>query len=106
MPKHPIYTVLLSAEAQAVLGKVHPETAPALRFLEQERFRYQGYIDIFAGGPVFEAPLHAIRSVRRSLLITATIADQSISVTFLLLLAIAHLDIGTASCRESWGQDV
>ncbi|HEY9547727.1 MAG TPA: arginine N-succinyltransferase [Solimonas sp.] len=87
MPKHPIYTVLLSAEAQAVLGKVHPETAPALRFLEQERFRYQGYIDIFDGGPVVEAPLHAIRSVRRSLLMPATIEDQAISDTRPLLLA-------------------
>lgn len=66
MPKHPIYTVLLPPEAQGVLGQVHPETAPALRFLEQERFRYQGYIDIFDGGPAVEAPLQAIRSVRRS----------------------------------------
>lgn len=79
MPKHPIYTVLLPAEAQAVLGKVHPETAPALRFLEQERFRYQGYIDIFDGGPVVEAPLHAIRSIRRSLLVPAIIEDGPIT---------------------------
>src|SRR3546814_7651557 len=38
-PKTPISTVLLSAEAQAVLGKAHPETAPALPFLERGRFR-------------------------------------------------------------------
>ncbi|NGY05480.1 arginine N-succinyltransferase [Solimonas terrae] len=87
MPKHPIYTVLLPAEAQAVLGQVHPETAPALRFLEQERFRYQGYIDIFDGGPSVEAPLRAIRSVRRSLLLPAIIEDGRLSDTRPLLIA-------------------
>lgn len=87
MPKHPIYTVLLSAEAQAVLGQVHPETLPALRFLEQERFRYQGYIDIFDGGPAVEAPLRAIRSIRRSLLVSAIIEDGPIADTRPLLIA-------------------
>ena len=66
MPKHPIYTLLLPPEAQTVLGKVHPDTAPALHLLEQEGFRYQGYIDIFDGGPTVEALLADIRSVRRS----------------------------------------
>ena len=87
MPKHPIYTVLLPAEAQAVLGKVHPETAPALRFLEQERFRYQGYIDIFDGGPAVEAPLRAIRSVRRSLLLPVRVNDAPLADTKPLLIA-------------------
>lgn len=64
MPRHAIYTVLLPAEAQAALGHVHPQTRPALRLLEREGFRYQQYIDIFDGGPVLEAPLHAVRSVR------------------------------------------
>lgn len=66
MPKHPIYTVLLSAEARAVMGQVHPQTAPALHLLEREGFRMQGYIDIFDGGPTVEAPLRQIRSVLRS----------------------------------------
>jgi arginine N-succinyltransferase len=66
MPKHPIYAVLLPAEAQAVMGKVHPQTAPALKLLEQEGFRYQGYIDIFDGGPTVEAPRDSIRTVRRT----------------------------------------
>lgn len=66
MPPHPIYTVLLPPEAQAVMGRVHPQTAPALHLLEQEGFRYQNYIDIFDGGPTVEAPLNEIRSVRKS----------------------------------------
>jgi arginine N-succinyltransferase len=66
MPKHPIYSVLLSPEARAVMGNVHEQTAPALKLLEAEGFRHQGYIDIFDGGPTVEAPLEQIRSVRRS----------------------------------------
>jgi len=69
MPPHPIYSVLLPQEAQAVMGKVHSETAPALHLLEQEGFRYQGYIDIFDGGPTVEAPRSAIRSIAQSQLL-------------------------------------
>lgn len=32
-----------------VIGKVHQQTLPALRLLEQEGFRYNGYVDIFVG---------------------------------------------------------
>lgn len=71
MPKHPIYTPLLSPEARAVMGKVHPQTAPALHLLEHENFRIQGYIDIFDGGPTVEAPLTDIRSIKRSRLAPA-----------------------------------
>ncbi|SHG52272.1 arginine N-succinyltransferase [Hydrocarboniphaga daqingensis] len=66
MPPHPIYSVLLPKEAQEVMGRVHPQTAPALHLLEQEGFRYQGYIDIFDGGPTVEAPLMDIRTIRKS----------------------------------------
>lgn len=84
MPKHPIYTVLLPAEAQAVLGRVHPQTAPALKLLEQEGFRYQNYIDIFDGGPTVEAPTTQIRSVRRSRLLNAQIGSPSTASEYLL----------------------
>lgn len=66
MPPHPIYAVLLPTEAQAVMGQVHAETAPALHLLQQEGFRYQGYIDIFDAGPTVEAPRKDIRSIQRS----------------------------------------
>lgn len=75
MPPHPIYAVLLPPEAQAVMGKVHPQTAPALHLLEQEGFRYQGYIDIFDGGPTVECPLAEIRSIRKSLLLPAQLGE-------------------------------
>lgn len=71
MPPHPIYTVLLPDAAREVMGHVHQDTAPARHLLEQEDFRYQGYIDIFDGGPTLEAPLAGIRSVRKSQLLEA-----------------------------------
>jgi len=71
MPKHPIYTVLLSAEARAVIGKVHAQTAPALHLLERENFRRTGYIDIFDGGPTIESPLAEIRTIKRSRVLKA-----------------------------------
>lgn len=66
MPPHPIYSVLLPESAREVMGKVHPQTAPALHLLEQEGFRYQYYIDIFDGGPTVEAPTAEVRSIRKS----------------------------------------
>lgn len=77
MPPHPIYTVLLPKTAQDVMGQVHPQTAPALHLLEQEGFRYQGYIDIFDGGPTVESPRSEIRSVKRSRLCTAVIGEKT-----------------------------
>jgi arginine N-succinyltransferase len=73
MPKHPIYTMLLSDEARAVIGNVHPQTRPALHLLEQEGFRYHGYIDIFDGGPTVETSRTDIRSVRESTLFRSRI---------------------------------
>lgn len=73
MPRHPIYVKLLSAEAQAVIGKVHPQTRPALSMLEQEGFRCRGYVDIFDAGPTVEADLRQLRTVRESRRLPVTI---------------------------------
>ena len=84
MPRHPIYTVLLPPEAQAVMGKVHPQTAPALKLLEQEGFRYQGYIDIFDGGPTVEAPRDIIRSIRRARELRHSVVEDTHGPTYLV----------------------
>ncbi|HKY90060.1 MAG TPA: arginine N-succinyltransferase [Nevskiaceae bacterium] len=91
MPPHPIYAVLLPTEAQDVMGKVHPETAPALHLLEQEGFRYQGYIDIFDGGPTVEAPRADIRSVRKSVVLPARVADTIVPGALTHLVASTRL---------------
>jgi len=70
MPKHPIYTDFLSEEARAVIGEVHPQTAPARAVLEKEGFRYRDYIDIFDGGPTLECDIDRVRMIRKSRLVT------------------------------------
>lgn len=66
MPKFPLYTCFLSESARAVIGRVHPDTEPALAMLKAEGFSYQGYVDIFDAGPAIEAETAKIRAVRDS----------------------------------------
>lgn len=66
MPDHPLYTGLMSPEARAVIGQVHPQTRPALHMLEAEGFRHKGLIDLLDAGPTVECPREAIRSVREA----------------------------------------
>ena len=66
MPKFPLYTCFLSEEARAVIGRVHPDTEPALAMLKGEGFSYQGYVDIFDAGPAIEAPTEKIRAIADS----------------------------------------
>ncbi len=66
MPKFPLYTCFLSEDARAVIGRVHPDTEPALAMLKAEGFSYQGYVDIFDAGPAIEAETAKIRAVRDS----------------------------------------
>ncbi len=66
MPKHPIYVPLLPADAQEAIGKVHKNTRPARQMLEDEGFRYQGYVDIFDAGPTLEVRTDDIRASRES----------------------------------------
>jgi arginine N-succinyltransferase len=66
VPRLPLYTHLLGEEARAAIGKTHAHTAPARRLLEQEGLHFDGYIDIFDGGPVMQAKLPDLRAVRES----------------------------------------
>ncbi|SFG15054.1 arginine N-succinyltransferase [Novosphingobium sp. CF614] len=66
MPKHPIYTALLSEAARQVMGQPHYSGRPAMRMLESEGFSFQNYIDIFDGGPTMIAATDQIRTVRQA----------------------------------------
>ena len=77
MPTHPIYIPLLPPEAQAVIGRVHPNTEPALHLLEREGFRDSGMVDIFEAGPVVRCPRDEIRTVRESEVVRITAWSDS-----------------------------
>ncbi len=66
MPKTPIYTAMLPESARSVMGVPHPSGRAAMRMLEKEGFRYEGYVDIFDGGPSMAAPTDQIRTIRES----------------------------------------
>lgn len=77
MPKHPLYSSFLSAEAQAVIGETHELTRPARRLLEQEGFRFLGHVDIFDAGPAVESNLDDIDAVKKSTRVrVAKITDE------------------------------
>lgn len=67
MPKYPIIANLLPEDAQYVIGKVHPNTEPAKRILEQEGFRFSGLVGIFEPGPVLIADIDNVRGIKESI---------------------------------------
>ena len=76
MPRHPLYINLLPQSVRDVIGEVHPSTQPARKMLEDEGFRYQGYVDIFDAGPTLETQVQDIRAVRDSRHYTVTVEDN------------------------------
>jgi arginine N-succinyltransferase len=76
MPKHPVYVNLLPENAREVIGAVHDDTAPARAMLEQEGFRYEGYVDIFDAGPTVECFRDTIDAVRRSTVMPVTLGEE------------------------------
>ena len=55
MPKHPVYVAMLDDDAREVIGLPHPTGRAAMKMLEKEGFRFEGYVDIFDGGPTMLA---------------------------------------------------
>lgn len=76
MPRHPVYVNLLPESARAVIGEVHDDTRPARALLEQEGFRYEGYVDIFDAGPTLECFRDNIHAVRQSQVLSVEVAED------------------------------
>lgn len=66
MPRHPLYVPLLPVEVQAVIGRVHPDTEPALALLLDQGFQRTDEIDIFDAGPQLRATVADIRVFRQA----------------------------------------
>lgn len=66
MPRHPVYTVFLSPEARACIGRPHDSARAAYDMLLEEGFEWDQYIDIFDGGPLVDAKTSQIRTIRES----------------------------------------
>ncbi len=78
MPKHPVYIAMLDDDARDVIGMPHPTGRAAMRMLENEGFRYDGYVDIFDGGPTMTARTDDVKSIRDAR--PAKIASNSLDI--------------------------
>jgi len=76
MPHHPVYVNLLPESARAAIGEVHADTKPARALLEQEGFRYEGYVDIFDAGPTLECFRDNVHAIRQSAVLTVEIGEE------------------------------
>jgi arginine N-succinyltransferase len=76
MPKHPVYVNLLPPAARDAIGAVHADTLPARAMLEQEGFRYEGYVDIFDAGPTVECTRDNIDAIRRASVMPCTLGEE------------------------------
>lgn len=63
MPKHPVYIAMLSETAREVIGVPHPTGRAAMKMLENENFAFEGFVDIFDGGPTMIARTDQVKSV-------------------------------------------
>lgn len=66
MPKHPVYTAMLTEPTRSVIGLPHPNGRAAMRMLENEGFAFEKYIDIFDGGPTMTARTDQVKSIREA----------------------------------------
>lgn len=84
MPKHPIYTHLMSAEAQQAINKVHRATEPAMALLAAENFNCGEYIGVNDAGPAMVCKLSDIKTVLESSLKTVSIGYEQKNSTHYL----------------------
>jgi arginine N-succinyltransferase len=89
-PRSPIYVSMLPESARAVIGQPHPTGRAALKMLENEGFLWDGYVDIFDGGPTVTCRTDAIRTVRKA--VTLRVADRDPAEGASMLLAHGQLE--------------
>jgi arginine N-succinyltransferase len=89
MPKHPVYVAMLPEAARKVIGLPHPSGRAAMRMLENEGFSYEGYVDIFDGGPTMTARTDNVASIRNA--VSAPVADVKLAKGEKALLATGRL---------------
>ena len=66
LPRHPIYVAMLPEAARDILGKPHDSAVPAYKMLLKEGFAFNNYIDVFDGGPLVDAHIDDIKTIKDS----------------------------------------
>jgi arginine N-succinyltransferase len=89
-PKTPVYVSMLPESARAVMGQPHPTGRAALKMLENEGFDWDGYIDIFDGGPTVTARTDKIKTVVESDWIKVAGTSENGGATMMLAAGVKH----------------
>lgn len=97
MPKHPVYIAMLSETAREVIGVPHPTGRAAMKMLENENFAFEGFVDIFDGGPTMIARTDQVKSVAEAK--RATVTSTTLEQGEKALMATGRL----ASFRSCYG---
>ncbi len=104
MPKYPVYMPLLSEEARAAIGCVHPERRDVLRLLEDEGFEFADHVDIFDAGPQLEARLGQLRTLREAEMSVAAMDNTDNKETTHLVCNAGLLDFRCLQARGDAGK--
>ncbi len=75
LPRHPIYVAMLPQTARDTLGKPHDDAMPAFNMLLREGFAFRGYIDVFDAGPLVDAHIDDIATIKNSNLCKVAVGD-------------------------------
>jgi arginine N-succinyltransferase len=105
MPKYPIYLSLLPKSAREVVGIANAASEPAKLMLERQGFKYNGYIDIFDGGPTLSAERKMIDVVKNNKALTVkTIGDLPEGTPKYMVMNNGFADYRCAAGRVQMGE--
>ncbi len=75
MPKHPLYSSFLGAEAQACIGQRAMAARAAHDALTAQGFRFGGHLNIFDAGPIVEVDVADLTALRASQVLPVRIGE-------------------------------
>lgn len=105
MPHYPIYVPMLPAQAQACIGRVHPDDQPACDILEGEGFETHSYVDLFDAGPTLIARTPSIRSIAQSRVTSARLGNPQRGQTPYLISNDQLADFRAMLVETDWSAD-
>lgn len=91
-PEFPIYLELLPKEVQECVGKMHANTLPAFKILQEEGFKTTNLVDLLDGGPLIAAPSTTIRTIVESKVIQLAKVVEKVTSSTEYILSNERLD--------------
>lgn len=102
LPGYPLYVPMLPDSAQEVIGQIRPASQMVYDILMDEGFESDNYIDIFDGGPVVQARIAELETVRSSQVASVRIGQPRPSTDSWLVANERIRDFRACLCQLSW----